>query len=89
MYGANRLKRVPVVLQNVMLYVIRPRLFNKAKIISGGSRGQLFKSWTKFTYYGIVFMVHAIQNVHEALKLVLHVAMLVLMPSQILNLYLR
>ena len=34
-------------------------------------------------------MVHAIQNVHEALKLVLHVAMLVLMPSQILNLYLR
>ena len=35
------------------------------------------------------FMVHAIQNVHEALKLVLHVAMLVLMPSQILNLYLR
>jgi len=44
MYGANRLKRVPVVLQNVMLYVIRARLFNKAKIISGGSRGQLFKS---------------------------------------------
>jgi len=40
-YGANRLKRVPVVLQNVMLYVIRARLFNKAKIISGG---QLFKS---------------------------------------------
>ena len=36
-----------------------------------------------------VVMVHAIQNVHEALKLVLHVAMLVLMPSQILNLYLR
>ena len=34
-------------------------------------------------------MVHAIQNIHEALKLVLHVAMLVLMPSQILNLYLR
>jgi len=58
MYGANRLKRVPVVLQNVMLYVIRARLFNKAKIISGGSRGQLFKSWTKFTYYGIVFTLN-------------------------------
>jgi len=34
-------------------------------------------------------MVHAIQNIHEAVKLVLHVTMLVLMPRQILNVYLR
>jgi len=51
-YGANRLKRVPVVLQNVMLYVIRAKLFNKSKMISGG---QLFKSQIMFTYYAIVF----------------------------------
>jgi len=35
-YGVNCLKHVPVVLQNVMLYVIRARSFNKAKIISEG-----------------------------------------------------
>jgi len=38
-----------------MLYVIRLRLFNKAKVISGG---QSFKSCTKFTYYGIVFTLN-------------------------------
>ena len=39
----------------LMLYVIRLRLFNKAKVISGG---QSFKSCTKFTYYGIVFTLN-------------------------------
>jgi len=34
-------------------------------------------------------MVHTIQNIHEAAKLVLDVTMLVLMPRQILNVYLR
>ena len=53
-YGANRLKRVPVVLQNVMLYVIRARLFNEAKIIPGGLS---FKSWTKSTYYTTITFI--------------------------------
>jgi len=34
MYGANRIKRVPVVLQNVMLYVIGVRVLNYGKICS-------------------------------------------------------
>ena len=40
-YGANRLKRVPVGVQNVMLYVIRVRVPNFAKVCS---RSRSFKS---------------------------------------------
>jgi len=47
-YGANRLKRVPVVLQNVMLYVIRVRIPNSVKNIS---QGLLFKSQGQFTFF--------------------------------------
>ena len=56
-------------------------LHQKYKILNDYTTGTFLKN--------SIIMVHAIQNVHEALKLVLHVAMLVLMPSQILNMYLR
>ena len=47
-YGANRLKRVPLVLQNVMLYVIRVRIPNSIKMIS---QGLLFKSQDQFIIF--------------------------------------
>jgi len=47
-YGANRLNRVPLVLQNVMLYVIRVRIPNSIKMIS---QGLLFKSQDQFIIF--------------------------------------
>jgi len=54
-YGANRLKRVPVGVQNVMLYVIRNRVPNYAKIYSGGL---LFKSHSNLGFCTIVFILN-------------------------------
>ena len=59
-YGANRLKRVPVVLQNVMLYVIRVRIPNRVKSISQGLQ---FKSRHQF-----IFFVHFVKFVQEILQ---------------------
>ena len=47
-YGANRLKRVPLVLQNVMLYVVRVRIPNSVKMIA---QGLLFKSRDQFIIF--------------------------------------
>jgi len=47
-YGANRLKRVPLVLQNVMLYVVRIRIPNSVKMIA---QGLLFKSRDQFIIF--------------------------------------
>jgi len=54
-YGANRIKRVLVVLQNVMLYVIRVRVLNYAKIYSGGLS---FKSDSNLGFCLIVFILN-------------------------------
>jgi len=49
-YGANRIKRVPVLLQNIMLYVIRVGVPNYAKMYP---EGLWFKSDPNlvFSYY--------------------------------------
>ena len=58
--SANRIKRVPVMLQNVMLYVIRVRVLHYTKICSGGLS---FKFYSNLSFCLIAFLNILIETI--------------------------